>query len=385
MMAPRHIPYVLKQVIRHRTRSLLTIAGVATAMFLFCTVQAMQSGVKAATEVTALDTTLVVYRENRYCPFTSRLPQHYLSRIESIPGVTSAVPMRILVSNCRASLDVVTFRGVPQQQFVDQYVSRLNIVAGSIDEWERRSDAALVGESLAIRRRIRVGDRFSAAGIAVYVAGIVRSDEPQDRNVAYTHLSFIQEASKRGGTGGVVTQFNVKVDDPGRLESVAAAIDAEFANDQEPTATYAEKAFVARAASDVVEIVSFASWLGWGALAAVFALVANAIVLAVQDRVRDHAVLQTLGYSGSLIGQLIVAESMLMGVCGGVVGAIAAYAVVYQGRFSLTMEGLNVEIAADPVIIVVGLVMSVALGVLAGLAPAWQASRREIASCFRAV
>lgn len=385
MMAPRHIPYVLKQVIRHRTRSLLTIAGVATAMFLFCTVQAMQRGVKAATEVTALDTTLVVYRENRYCPFTSRLPQHYQSRIESIPGVSSAVPMRILVSNCRASLDVVTFRGVPQQQFVDQYVSRLNIVAGSIDEWERRSDAALVGESLAIRRRIRVGDRFSAAGIAVYVAGIVRSDEPQDRNVAYTHLSFIQEASKRGGTGGVVTQFNVKVDDPGRLESVAAAIDAEFANDQEPTSTYAEKAFVARAASDVVEIVSFASWLGWGALAAVFALVANAIVLAVQDRVRDHAVLQTLGYSGSLIGQLIVAESMLMGVCGGVVGAIAAYAVVYQGRFSLTMEGLNVEIAADPVIIVVGLVMSVALGVLAGLAPAWQASRREIASCFRAV
>lgn len=385
MMALRHIPYVLKQVIRHRTRSLLTIAGVATAMFLFCTVQAMQRGVKAATEVTALDTTLVVYRENRYCPFTSRLPQHYLSRIESIPGVSSAVPMRILVSNCRASLDVVTFRGVPQQQFVDQYVSKLDIVDGSIDQWERRSDAALVGESLAIRRRIHVGDRFSAAGITVYVAGIVRSDEPQDRNVAYTHLSFIQEASKRGGTGGVVTQFNVKVDDPEQLESVAAAIDAEFASDQEPTSTYAEKAFVARAASDVVEIVSFASWLGWGALAAVFALVANAIVLAVQDRVRDHAVLQTLGYSGSLIGQLIVAESTLMGVCGGVVGAIAAYAVVYQGRFSLTMEGLNVEITADPVIVIVGLLMSVALGVLAGLAPAWQASRREIASCFRAV
>jgi len=49
------------------------------------------------------------------------------------------------------------------------------------------------------------------------------------------------------------------------------------------------------------------------------------------------------------------------------------------------MEGLNVEIAADPVIILTGLGMSVALGVLAGLVPAWQASRREIAACFRAV
>ncbi len=41
--------------------------------------------------------------------------------------------------------------------------------------------------------------------------------------------------------------------------------------------------------------------------------------------------------------------------------------------------------AADPIVVVVGLTMSVALGVLAGLVPAWQASRREIAACFRAV
>jgi len=74
-----------------------------------------------------------------------------------------------------------------------------------------------------------------------------------------------------------------------------------------------------------------------------------------------------------------------MGLCGGGLGAVVAFVVVRFGRFSLTMEGLNVEIASDPAIIVIGLVMSVALGVLAGLVPAWQASRREIASCFRAV
>ncbi|MHC5003780.1 MAG: ABC transporter permease [Planctomycetota bacterium] len=379
------IPLILKQIVRHRTRSGLTIAGVAIAMFLFCTVQSMQRGVEAATKVTATDTTLVVYRENRYCPFTSRLPQHYQRRIEAVSGVSSVVPMRIHVSNCRASLDVVTFRGVPQEEFVTHSAGELEVIAGSLAEWERRSDAALVGESLAKRRGVKVGDRFSAGGIAVYVAGIVRSDEPQDRNVAYTHLPFIQEAARRGGTGGVVTQFNVKVDDPARLEAVAAAIDAEFARDQEPTATYAEKAFVARAASDVLQIVSFASWLGWGALAAVFALVANAIVLAVQDRVRDHAVLQTLGYTGPLIGRLIIAESTLLGLAGGLVGAMLAFVIVHRGRYSLTMEGLNVEIASDVRIILVGLGMSVALGVLAGLVPAWQAARREIASCFRAV
>ncbi len=252
--------------------------------------------------MTANDTTLVVYRENRYCPFTSRLPQHYVRRIEAISGVASAVPVRILVSNCRASLDVVTFRGVGTEQFLTQYVPRFELLDGSAEEWRRRGDGALVGESLARRRSIKLGDRLTAAGITVYVAGIFRSDEPQDQNVAYTHLAFVQEAAERGGTGGIVTQFNVKVTDPSLLEPVATAIDEEFAHDQDPTFTSPEKAFVARAATDILQIVSFASWLGWGALAAVFALVANAIVLAVQDRIRDHAVLQTLGYSGNLVG-----------------------------------------------------------------------------------
>jgi putative ABC transport system permease protein len=384
-MSAKYLPLVFKYVVRHRTRTLLTICGVAIAMFLFCAVQSMRHGVEAATLVQATDTTLVVYRENRYCPFTSRLPQHYQRRIEDVPGVSSVVPVRILVSNCRASLDVVTFRGVPEQEFVAQYVPEFEIVDGSVDEWRRRSDSALVGEALAQRRGAKVGDRFSAGGVTVYVAGIIRSDEPQDRNVAYTHLPFIQEASDRGGTGGIVTQFNVKVDHPDKLTPVAEAIDVEFAADQEPTSTYPEKAFVARAASDVLEIVRFASWLGWGALAAVFALVANAIVLAVQDRIRDHAVLQTLGYSGGLVGQLIVAEGAVLGIAGGVVGAVGAFVVVSQGRFSLSMEGLNVEVSTSPGILVTGLVMSVALGVLAGLVPAWQASRREIAACFRAV
>ncbi len=75
------------------------------AMFLFAAVQAMQRGVTAgATEVTASDTTLVVYRENRYCPATSRLPEVYARRIEEIAGVVSAMPVKVmLVSNCRTA------------------------------------------------------------------------------------------------------------------------------------------------------------------------------------------------------------------------------------------------------------------------------------------
>ncbi len=381
----RFLPLVRKGITRNRARSLLTIGSVAVAMFLFTTVEAMQIGVRDATEVTANDTTLVVYREDRFCPFTSRLPQTYQRRIESIDHVENAVPVRVVVSNCRASLDVVTFRGVPEEMFVREWVPRFDIVAGSVDDWRRRGDAALLGESLANRRGVAVGDRFTAAGISVYVAGVLRSDDPQHRNVAYTHLPFIQEASDRGGTGGVVTQFNVSVDDPQNLERVAIAIDEEFAADQEPTSTSPEKAFVARAARELVNLVDFAGWLGYGALFAVLALVGNAIILAVQERVRDHAVLQTLGYRGSLIAKLILLEGAVLGIGGGGVGAIAGYLFLAQGQFSLATEGLNVEVVADPTTIATGLAMSAALGAVAGAVPAWQASRREIATCFRAV
>jgi len=377
----RCLPYVLKQVTRHRVRSLLTVAGIAIAMFLFTTVEAMNTGVSAATTATANDTTLVVYREDRYCPATSQLPQDYQRRIESVDGVVSVTPMKIRVSNCRTSLDVVTFRGVPKDSFIDGPGRKLEVISGSMEEWKNRTDAALLGETLANRRGLRPGMRFDAAGITAYVAGVVRSDDPQDQNVAYTALEFVQLAGR--DELGIVTQFNVKAADASMLERIAADIDEIFHTAQEPTATFSEKAFIGRVADDIIELVGFAQWLGLGCLVAVLALVANAIVLGVQSRVSEHAVLQTLGYSGRLVAGLIIAEGLVLSALGGLIGAAAAVTVAHYGNFALSVEGTTIPIIADATLLATGFVVCGLLGVLAGLAPAWQASQREIAECFR--
>lgn len=379
----RCLPYVLKQVSRHRVRSALTVAGIAIAMFLFTAVQAMNRGVTIATKETADDTTLVVYRADRYCPATSRLPQDYLSRIERIEGVVSAIPVKVVVSNCRTSLDVVTFRGVPKEAFLADRRGSFRIIAGSAEDWLRRTDAALVGETLANRRGFRPGMTFDAAGITAYVAGIVRTDDPQDHNVAYTALEFVQLAGR--DELGVVTQFNVKVADASLLEPVAKQIDEVFRVAQDPTATFTEKAFIGRVADDIIELVGFARWLGLGCLVAVLALVANSIVLGVQSRIAEHAVLQTLGFSGRLVALLIIAEGVLLALVGGVIGAAGAVAVAGAGSFALSVEGATVPIVADARLLATGLVVCGLIGVVAGLVPAWQASRRQIAECFRSV
>lgn len=384
MMNPRFAPLVLRQIVRAPLRSLLTISGVAVSMFLFATVQSMQTGVELATTQRADDTTLIVYRKDRFCPFSSQMPQSYEQQIRAVPGVTSVVPMRIVVNNCRASLDVVTFRGVPREAFVESFGGRIGIASGSLEAWERRSDAALVGQTLATRRALSVGDQFSSAGITAYVAGIIRSEEPQDQNAAYVHLDFLQFASG-SRAGGIVTQFAVKVDDPAQLEGVASAIDEHFAVAQDPTSTSPEKAFIARAAGDILEIVGFMGWLGWGCLFAVLALVGNAIVLSVQDRVREHAVYQTLGYSQSLIARLVVAEGVLVSLIGAALGCGLAILVLQRGGFAITVESHSVPFATDPMIFVWGILIATGVGVLAGAVPAWQAARRDIVACFRAV
>ena len=381
----RVIPTVLKQIKRSPIRSTLTLGGIAVAMFLFVMVESMRTGVKEATEMTAGETTLVVYRENRYCPFSSRLPQYYEDRIELIDGVASVVPIQIHVSNCGASLDVVTFRGVPKDSIQHAIAKDGVIVDGSIADWKRRGDGAIVGSALAKRRGIKVGDRFSAAGIDIFVAAIQETDQAQDKNAAIVQLPFLQEAARKGGTGTIVTQFNVQVENPGDLEIVSSAIDETFAHDEHPTATFPEKAFVGRAARDIVQLAEVAGLLAWGALAAVFALVANAVVLAMRDRVRDHAVLQTLGYSGWLIGWMVLIEGATIALIGGVLGGIAAYATVQLGRFTMTMEGVNIEIATGPSAAIMGIVLALGLGLFAALLPALRLARTDIASCFRAV
>jgi len=196
-------------------------------------------------------------------------------------------------------------------------------------------------------------------------------------------LAFLQESTRRGSTGGEVTQFNVVVDSSDRLEPVAAEIDALFAHESHPTSTRAEKAFVARAAGDIVALVDFASWLGWAALAAVFGLVANAMAIAVRDRVRDHAVMATLGFTGPSLAALTAFEGLLIGLAGGLVGAVAAWATIAWGRFTLSVEATSLEFSTDAGLMALGAGLSIAVGVFAGLLPGIAAARRQPLEALR--
>jgi putative ABC transport system permease protein len=371
----------LKNLTRNRLRSLLTIFGVAAGMFLYASVQTMQHSLTKATESSAADTTLVVFRENRFCPSTSRLPEHYLSTIERIPGVREVIPIQIAVNNCGASLDVITFRGVPPET-LKKYNPNITVLEGSYDDFLNSTDGALVGQHLATRRGLSAGDKFEAVGVNVTVSGIIASDSPQDESVAYVHLPFLQQASRIGL--GVVTQFNVKVESADQLQTVSDQIDETFKSDQQPTNTRPEKAFFAETAKQMIELIGFTRWLGLGAVVAVLGLVANAVLLIVRGRVKETAILQTLGYSRFAIGGMVVFEGVLLGLLGGLIGVFGAMAFFHLKSFTLGNEGLTLALSPSLGVTLSGLIVAIMLGLLASLYPAWKATSRPLVQSLNA-
>src|SRR5205823_2441454 len=165
----KFLPYVLKSLLRHRTRTALTVSGSAVALFVFTFVGAVQEGLAGLTHGQDAERVLIVYQANRFCPSTSRLPEDYARKVGRLSGVDDVVPIKVFTNNCRASLDVIVFHGLPPEKL--RSARNLRLASGTWDEFESRQDAALVGQAVARRRGLKPGHRFSVGEVSVAVAG----------------------------------------------------------------------------------------------------------------------------------------------------------------------------------------------------------------------
>ena len=185
-------PYILKGLWRHRARTLLTVSGTAVALLVFCFIGSVQQGLLALTASEEAGRTLIVFQENRFCPQSSRMPQDYASQIKKIPGVADVVPIKVFTNNCRASLDAIVFQGSLAEKL--KHWRKLSMDSGSWANFENQDDAALVGRSVAARRQLTPGDKFTIGDVSVVVAGVFNSEIAAQNNLIYTQLDFLQRA-----------------------------------------------------------------------------------------------------------------------------------------------------------------------------------------------
>lgn len=376
----RFIPYVIKSVWRHRARALLTVSGAAVALFVFCVVGSVQQGLERLTKDEDAQRTLIVFQENRFCPTSSRLPQDYANPIHKLPGVREVVPVQVWTNNCRASLDMVVFNGVPPEKL--QAARPLHLISGTWQDFLAQRDAALLGRSVARRRNLALGDQFSIGDLSVKVAGVFQSPVAAEENLIYTQLQFLQHTRGLDAVG-LVTQHEVYLTRDADPDAVARAIDETLRAGPVATTTRRKGAFQASTLSDLADLIGFAHWLGYASALLVFSLVATTTLMSVQDRIREHAVLQTLGMRPARVFRLVVAESLLLCLSGGLVGTGLALIALAWNRMAVGAEGVTLAFHPSWGLGALGILLSLVLGVLAGFLPALQAARTVIVRALR--
>lgn len=374
------LTYVLKTLGRHRTRTLLTISGSAVAMFVYCFVGSVQEGLERLTTGADSDRSLIVFQENRFCPASSRLPVDYSQKIKGVLGVREVMPIQVWTNNCRASLDIVVFNGADPKQI--QATRPVELTEGSWNAFSSQRDAAIVGRNVAQRRGLKVGDQFSIGGISVKVAGIFSSMVPSEENLIYTSLEFLQYT--RGlDTAGLVTQHEVLLTADADPDAVASEIDQVLRAGPVATTTRRKGAFQASILADLVDLIGFAHWLGYACVGLVLSLVAATTVMSVQDRIKEYAVLQVIGVRPLRTMRLVLAESMIQCLTGGFLGTLLANGALAAGGFAIGAEGATIAFRPSLGLLLSGIVVSLVVGLLAGIAPAIQAATVPIVTALR--
>ena len=180
-----------------------------------------------------------------------------------------------------------------------------------------------------------------------------------------------------------MTQHEVLLQPEADADRLAGEIDAALRSNSVATKTRRKGAFQASTLSDLVDLIGFAHWLGFACVGLVLSLVATTTIMSVQDRMKEYAVLQTIGVRPLRTLRLVLAESTLLCFLGGVLGSTLALTLLHFGGYAIGAEGATIAFRPSIWLGAYSIVTSLAVGVLAGLPPAFQTATMSIVDGLR--
>ncbi len=376
-----------RNAVRHPLRSSLTVMGMAVAVLAFCilrtVVAAWYSGVDAASPVRLVTRNAV--------SLMSPLPLSYLSKIQAVPGVTGVgyaywfegiyIDKKNFFPQFAASLpqylDLAPELLIPPDQ-------RLALVK------DRRG--CLAGRKLVRRFGWKVGDVIVLKG--TYFQGefrftlraVYRGRDPgTDETMFFFHWDYLNEYLKKTAPerADQVGWFLVQIARPELAAAVSERIDAAFKNSLAETLTETEKAFNLGFVEMTKAILMAIQAVSWAVIGVILVVLANTMAMSARERLGEYAVLKTLGFRPRHLAVLIVGESLLLALVGGILGLALSVPALrfFPEDVSQYFPGLEISDATAAL----GLSVALVVGVLAALLPAWRASRVRIAEALRKV
>jgi putative ABC transport system permease protein len=390
----KYLPYILKHLRRNWIRTSSTVLGMAVCIFLFCTLQ---------TILMAIDYSLQSASAQRLwtrhaVSLVFQMPLSYKARIASVPGVRHVATANWFQGVYKDRKNFFANFAVDAEDYLAVY-PELEIPPDQRAAFLADRRGALVGRGLAERFGWKVGDTIQLeSDIPPYRIGrpfefVIRAIYDIDRSknaggdimTMFFHLQYLYEATNRRIQAGT---YAIYIDDPDEATSIIKAIDALFANSDAQTKTETESAFTAGFISMAGNISFLLNAIGLAVSFTILLVTANTMSMAVRERRTEIAVLKTLGFPGAVVLALILAESLTIGVLGGSVGLLLGWASI-QGLQQAPMIGSILafypNVGLTPKVATLGMTVSLALGLAAGIVPAVSAYRSRVTEMLRQV
>jgi putative ABC transport system permease protein len=378
---------VLRNALRHKLRTLLTIVGIVVAITAFgllrTIIDAWYAGANASSSAR------LVTRSSVSLVFS--LPLTYAQKMRQVPGVAS-----VSWANWFGGVYVSERNFFPQfaisgASYLDMYPEFL------LSSEERKAfladrTGAIAGRKLADRFGWKVGDQIPLRG-TIYpgtwtftLRGIFDgAEESTDTSALYFQFDYLNEVIKRkfprrGDQAGV---FIEQLKDPQQAAEVSEAIDATFKNSLAETLTETEKAFqlgfvaMSEAILLAIEAVSYV------VIVIIMAVMANTMAMTARERYGEYATLKALGFHNGFVAMLIFAESIGIALTGGLLGIALTFPLARAFVAAVGSILSSFVVSQQTNLLQFG--AALVIGVVAAAVPAWRAARIRIVDGLRAI
>jgi len=367
---------------RRKIRTLLTILSLFVALFLFSTLQAVLETINSQYEV-GNDFRMVV-RNSISIVFD--LPLSYLNWLKTQPEVKS-----VSYANWFGGIYVDERNFFPQfaieaESYLAMYPEMI-ILEDQKQAFFKEKTACIVGDGLIKKYGWEMGDTIHLQG-TIYpgdwpfvIRGIYTpSDEAFGDNMMYFHFDYLYEKSNRRANVGT---YVLELNDATKSAQIARKIDEHYKNSSAATLTQTEKSFLLSFVSLYGNIGFLLNSIGMAITFAILLITANTMMMSVRERIPEIAVMKTVGFHDNLIFRLILTEAVLLTFLGGISGILFA-------RFIYQITGFNgsgflpgFHISSQTMILGIGI--SVLVGLVSGIIPARQSVKTSIVDALRKV
>jgi putative ABC transport system permease protein len=234
-----------------------------------------------------------------------------------------------------------------------------------------------VGDRIPMQSTI-FPDKSGSKNWVFDISGVIHSTDKKSAGffdqLMLLHWSYFDDTTpyNRGQAGWYVT----RVTDVNQADRVAKAIDALSANSDHETRTLTEQAATASWMKQLADIGLIVTSIMGAVFFTLMLLSGNTMMQAVRERTGELAVLKTIGFSSTSVLAMVLAESVLLLVLGGVIGIGLAEPLI-----PLIGKGSNGMLSLPPVGLgswALGLSLMLGIGVVVGALPAWSAMRLNI-------